>query len=274
MVFAFRLFTLKSSIEWCEDKYTITNYIAEFWNTLSGFILIASSLFYYYNNKKWINESDFSTEFKAIRNLLFIVGCGTILFHGSLLYLFQLLDEIPMLLLTSEYIYILLTLKTTRESISLKTYNIILSILRNLNEYILLIICSYFINPKLQVFFFHLTFKVLEIILISIFYNLSKSLNKLVYHKITNNEMIFMIEELNIVQYKIKKYIDLRKKLKKCIKIGLFFYILSISLWVLEHNFCNYTRTFQLHALWHIFSSIGIYYLNNIIKYNIEINKF
>ena len=274
MVFAFRLFTLKSSIEWCEDKYTITNYIAEFWNTLSGFILIASSLFYYYNNKKWINESDFSMEFKAIRNLLFIVGCGTILFHGSLLYIFQLLDEIPMLLLASEYIYILLNLKNTRESISLKTYNIILSILRNLNEYILLIICSYFINPKLQVFFFHLTFKVLEIILISIFYNLSKSLNKLVYHKITNNEMIFMIEELNIVQYKIKKYIDLRKKLKKCIKIGLFFYILSISLWVLEHNFCNYTRTFQLHALWHIFSSIGIYYLNNIIKYNIEINKF
>jgi len=278
------IFKFKSSIQWCEEKYVMSNHIAEFWNSISGIALILSSILYYYNNKTWIKKND-EICFKRIRNLLCLVGCGTILFHGSLLYVFQLLDEIPMILLVSEYIYALLKLKTTQKCISGNTYINIKNFISDIFKYIIVIISIYFINTDLQIIFFHVTFKTLELSLIIIFYNLSKSLNKIIYYEITNNynELYVLqndlqkddiIKELNIVQYNIKEYADLRKKIKIYIRRGLFFYIVSMGLWVCENRFCNYTQKYQFHALWHVFSSIGIYYLNDIIKYHIEINKF
>ena len=276
---------LKSSIQWCEEKYKMNKYIAEFWNSVSGVALIVSGMLYYYNNKTWIKNNK-EIFFKRIRDLLCLIGCGTILFHGSLLYVFQLLDEIPMLLLVREYIYILLKLKTTERCISKNTYENIKKFINNIFEYIALIIFIYAINTDLQIVFFHLTFKILETILIVIFYNLSKKLNKIMYYELTQNynelyecQLQFvknddMIDELKIVQNNINKYIDLRKKITIYSRRGLFFYILSMSLWVLENRFCDYTQKYQFHALWHIFSSIGVYYLNHMIKYNIEINNF
>lgn len=270
------ILSLKSSIEWCEEKYEISEYIAEFWNSVSGIALILSGFIFYNKNKLWLNKNkENQCNFIRIRNLLYAVGCGTILFHGSLLYIFQLLDEIPMLLLAREYIIILLSLEITKKTLLEGTYKNIVGFIHNLLEYIVIIILSYFVNTELQIFSFHLTFKFLEIILICIFYNLSKSLNKIVYYKLTNNCINHQCTQmLNIAQNKIKKYIELRRQLRKQIRKGLFFYILSVSLWVLENQFCNYTRTYQLHALWHIFSSIGIYSLNNSVKIMIEINKF
>jgi hypothetical protein len=280
------IFKLPSSISWCEANYIISEYIAEFWNSLSGIALIMSGILYYYNNKKWIKNNN-EIKFEKITKLLCVIGCGTILFHGSLLYVFQLLDEIPMILLVREYIYILLMLKTTKKCISENTCKNIIRFTNNIYEYIFMIMYSYILNKKLQIVLFHLTFKILEISLLIILYNLSKSLNKIVYNEITknynelykppplqylNNED--MIGALNIVQYNIKKYADLRKKIKRSIRIGFTFYSLSMFLWVLENRFCNYTQKYQFHALWHVFSSIGVYYLNDIIKYHIEINKF
>jgi hypothetical protein len=278
------IFKFKSSIQWCEEKYVMSNYIAEFWNSISGIALILSSFLYYYNNKTWIKNNN-EICFKRIRNLLCLIGCGTILFHGSLLYVFQLLDEIPMLLLVCEYIYTLLKLKTTKKCISISTYINIKNFIGDIFKYIIFIIFVYLINTDLQIVFFHLTFKILELSLIIIFYNLSKSLNKIIYYEITNNyneidmfqndvKKDDIIQEFNIVQYNIKKYADLRKKIKIYIRRGLFFYIISMCLWVFENRFCNYTQKYQFHALWHVFSSIGIYYINHIIKYHIEINKF
>jgi dihydroceramidase len=270
------IFTLESSIKWCEEKYIISEYIAEFWNSFSGIALILTGFIFYNNNKLWLDKNEENKyNFIRIRNLLYVVGCGTILFHGSLLYIFQLIDEIPMLLLAREYIIILLSLEITKKTFLKSTYKNIVGFIHNLLEYIVIIISSYFVNTDLQIFCFHLTFKCLEFILICMFYNLSTSLNKIVYYKLTDQCIHHQCTEmLNIVQVKIKKYIELRRQLRNQIRKGLVFYILSISLWILENQFCDYTRVYQLHALWHVFSSIGIYFLNNIVKIMIDIDKF
>jgi hypothetical protein len=54
---------------------------------------------------------------------------------------------------------------------------------------------------------------------------------------------------------------------------GLSIYFLSVSIWCIEKFFCDNSSTLQLHAIWHILSSLGSFYLNNIIKSHISIYK-
>jgi hypothetical protein len=77
---------------------------------------------------------------------------------------------------------------------------------------------------------------------------------------------------LHIVQTKIKSYLHLRNDMKNRISLGLFFYGASVSIWCLENMFCEYIQPIQLHAIWHVLSSIGIYQLNSIFKLHVDIN--
>ena len=95
------ILTLPSSISWCELDYFKSEYIAEYWNTLTGIFLCASSIYAYFKN-------DGIATLYYSNVLLFIVGIGTMMFHATLVYIWQLLDEIPMLLIVIEYINILL----------------------------------------------------------------------------------------------------------------------------------------------------------------------
>jgi len=79
---------------------------------------------------------------------------------------------------------------------------------------------------------------------------------------------------LDIVQTNIKQYIKYRSELKNTIQLGLCFYGISIGIWCVENMFCKYVQPFQLHAVWHLLSSIGIYYLNTIMKIHIIIDEF
>jgi hypothetical protein len=79
---------------------------------------------------------------------------------------------------------------------------------------------------------------------------------------------------LHIVQTNIKQYIKYRAELKYTIRLGLKFYGVSITVWCIENMFCKYVEPLKLHAFWHLFSSIGIYYLNTIMKIHVIIDNF
>lgn len=287
---------LKSTVSFCEKHYTLpTNVqdsigiisehtlltsvgdgrgIVEFWNSFSGINLIVSSFIFYYNNKKWLKQNE-ETEFNfiIIRNLLYWIGSVTILFHFTLLYIFQLLNHIAIILLLREYIIILLSLQITKKTFLESSYKNLVGVIHNVLEYIIIIVSTYFISINLQVVSFHLTFKILELVLIFIFYNLSRSLNKIIYYNLTKKcRNHGCTKMLDIAQENIKKYVKLRKFLKQQIKKGLYFYILSIILWIFQNNFCNYINLYGLHELFYLFSSFGVYYLNNILKIYIQIN--
>jgi hypothetical protein len=78
---------------------------------------------------------------------------------------------------------------------------------------------------------------------------------------------------LHIVQTNIKQYIKYRSELRYAIQLGLCFYGGSIAIWCIENMFCKYVEPLQLHAVWHLFSSIGIYYLNTIMKIHVIIDN-
>ncbi|CAG2195512.1 ACER3 [Mytilus edulis] len=76
-----------ATIDWCEDNYSVTTYIAEFWNTISNFIFIIPSVAALYfafidhmdDRYKWCNGSVLSRKYREARNI-FIVATVTYAF--------------------------------------------------------------------------------------------------------------------------------------------------------------------------------------------------
>lgn len=83
----------RSNIDWCELNYIHNYYIAEWYNSLSNLVPICILL--YYLKKVW--NMDYPYTIKLSYCIFIIVYTGSFIFHVSLTYWGQLMDEIPML---------------------------------------------------------------------------------------------------------------------------------------------------------------------------------
>ena len=253
----------QSTIRWCEatNAYKYSNYIAEFYNALTGLCLCLSVILFYFNNKKRYKLY----KLKKSLILLFTVGIGTVLFHSTLLYVFQMMDEIPMLLLISEYVDILSELSNNGNKFdSLTIYYI----------------CGFifvvgFFNDFLQVLIFQSVFSYFVIMAIYDMYTISNAIEHYSYRlsvKKDNFEEAFLynyIKKRSLLNLKnkictIKK---LKKKLQSYQHIGIYILLSSITVWYIDKNYCTYVNYIGVngHAVWHILTSIGLYYFNHII---------
>ena len=79
-------FTPDSTIDFCEANNIHSYYIAELFNTLSSFIYVVYAIII-------IKQ----TRLVGSGLLLGVIGIGSALFHATLIYKLQLLDELPML---------------------------------------------------------------------------------------------------------------------------------------------------------------------------------
>jgi dihydroceramidase len=214
----------KSTIDWCEENYIITELIAEFYNSITGLFLCTSAiLFYKYELSKLKNQKLY---FKLIYPviLLFFVGVGTIMFHGTLIYHYQLLDELPMLMIAFEYINII-----KHNSINKKLYY----------SWLIIVSISGYINETLQVVIFQCSMTVTVIWCFIVFYN---------YHSHMQKYTTFF-----------------NKKLRLYYIISITLFVISFVIWNIENHFCEQVQQYNLHAWWHILTSIAIYYCNKIM---------
>jgi len=83
-----------ASVDWCEQNYVVTWFVAEFWNTVSSLAMVAAGLV-------GISTRWFAREIRVAFGLLSLVGLGSIAFHGTLRFELQMLDELPMLYLVT-----------------------------------------------------------------------------------------------------------------------------------------------------------------------------
>eukprot|EP01084_Bolivina_argentea_P224109 379033_1 len=91
--------------DWCEPNYVITFYIAEFFNTLSSIPMILCCIIgIYFARKAKIKEPRYMLCFLSLG----ITGIGSCLFHGTLRYYMQLMDELPMMIANMVFIYTIL----------------------------------------------------------------------------------------------------------------------------------------------------------------------
>ena len=118
--FAFRLFFVffflrpslsdvwtNNTTDWCEENYQLTQYVAEFWNSLSSFSISAFALWGLWESWRLGLERRFYVWSFA----MFVVGLGSVVFHGTLLYHHQMLDEVPMMWASFAWLFVLLQMK-------------------------------------------------------------------------------------------------------------------------------------------------------------------
>ncbi|CAE6432004.1 unnamed protein product [Rhizoctonia solani] len=101
-----------ATIDWCEDNYTHTHYVAEWYNTISNIPFILLGLFGAYSclashlqpNRKPLPDR----QRHVAGNLgIMFIGFGSSIFHATLKWHAQvLLDELPMIFVTSLMLYL------------------------------------------------------------------------------------------------------------------------------------------------------------------------
>ncbi|GMM57512.1 alkaline dihydroceramidase [Maudiozyma humilis] len=84
-------------IDWCEENYVVSHYIAEWSNTLTNFMFILVASYFTYGSIR----NKLEKRFIIIGFFFALVGFGSWLFHMTLKFRFQLLDELPMVYATS-----------------------------------------------------------------------------------------------------------------------------------------------------------------------------
>jgi len=80
-----------STMDWCELNYTVTPFVAEWWNTTSSLVILFLGLY------GFLAHRESSVGMRIAFLSMGVVGLGSVLFHGTLRFEMQLMDELPML---------------------------------------------------------------------------------------------------------------------------------------------------------------------------------
>ncbi len=89
---AFSTFFGPASEDWCEANYVVTPHIAEFWNTVSSLLIILTGLV----GLATAVRQGYRSRFLVPYAILILVGSGSTIFHATLTYWGQALDELTM----------------------------------------------------------------------------------------------------------------------------------------------------------------------------------
>ncbi len=101
-----------ANIDWCEDNYVATTMIAEFWNSFSSFALVSAGFVAYLRELKQYTEQP-SLSFAYAYIATTFVGIGSFLFHATLLWSMQIMDELPMVYAALGFMVLFLTVEDT-----------------------------------------------------------------------------------------------------------------------------------------------------------------
>ncbi|KAJ1965025.1 alkaline ceramidase ydc1 [Dipsacomyces acuminosporus] len=82
-----------STIDWCEENYLVSQYVAEFWNCITNSMFVILAAMGIYSTIKYRHGKRMLMCYIA----QLVVGFGSAAFHATLKYSTQLLDELPML---------------------------------------------------------------------------------------------------------------------------------------------------------------------------------
>lgn len=218
-----------AEFDWCEYNYYFQPYIAEIWNTLTGFTYIIMGIIlyrYYYNLLTMKHHININNLLNLII-ILIALGIGTCLYHATLRYKMQLLDEFPM--------YFLLcygcTTMYVRCSNKSNLYNISLI-------FSSFMCCMLWFTKRSD--FIHEIFRILMTVTFAIYFVYIFYVGAIVSSKCKDKECEIIFDQCYII------------------------WILSIIFWFIENCFCSYIwwlPYINFHGtIWHLGAGLGIYY--------------
>ncbi|KAJ3081942.1 Alkaline ceramidase 3 [Rhizoclosmatium hyalinum] len=225
-----------STLDWCEENYVITPWIAEFWNSTSNIFYVLTMIFGL-QTAKAIGVTEWRTYLSMYS--ITAVGLGSFLFHASLWFETQMMDELPMIYGCSVFVFACLRVfpetnkNNTLLAVGLAAYCIAVTA-----------IYLYLKNPV----FHEVSYAILAAILFIT--------PPIQYYHIKNN---------------YKQYAKRVPGLWKLYWFGAVSYLGGFAIWGIDNNFCEEVRAtraylgfplsifFQLHMFWHLGTAIGTY---------------
>ncbi|KAK3847183.1 MAG: ceramidase [Linnemannia gamsii] len=225
-----------SSIDWCENNYTVSYYIAEFWNSTSSLLIVAIALAGYMNLASYKER-----RITLLMQAFFVIGVGSVLFHGTLRHKMQLLDELPMLYAATIGMFICIETRFGEQGrwfpIALTAWTVVTTI---------------------------------------IFSTTSGTLQSLSF-QITYGTMILTGLYFLRVFHTQRRTIRPNPTISLIIRLTAASMISAITLWLIDYNLCVYINGVspesvlkwnpQFHAWWHFLSAYAVYCQSVLIMY-------
>ncbi|OQR97996.1 alkaline ceramidase 3-like [Thraustotheca clavata] len=97
-----------SSVDWCEDNYVWSYYIAEWWNSWSNVPPMMLAVYAMFKSHQVHVETQQPMSIRLAYFVPIVIYAGSFAFHSTLTYVGQMLDELPMMYGTLYFHYITL----------------------------------------------------------------------------------------------------------------------------------------------------------------------
>jgi dihydroceramidase len=222
-----------STVDWCETNYEHLHYVSELFNSASSLAMVFAGMIGIVLHRH-VLERRFMLAFA----MLSVVGLGSTAFHATLLFHFQMMDELPMLWLALVMVFILVENQPQPRfgrwfPILLLCHAVLITSLTALSK------------GSLQFYLFHASFASLELFALGRVYFI---------HRRNQDAMA-----------------------RRIYRLGMSSYALAIALWLTDLRACptlNVTLPSlgipnpQFHAWWHILVSCGFYALLMVIAHD------
>jgi dihydroceramidase len=209
-----------ATLDWCEENYSHSHYVAEFYNTFSNLIFLAFAIFGMKNCYSEKLEARFYWTYTG----LLTVGVGSFLFHGTLQYHYQLLDELPMIYVTLMFWYNLTNTNYKQDDPN--------NFLRDLVQIMFIGALGLGIT---MVYVFHTTNPIFHQVAYGI----------LVACVIFKCFFAFLTTTDPVVRY--------------LFPVAVSSFLGGFAVWNVDNAFCSYVHPLKLHAWWHILTAYGSY---------------
>ncbi|KAI4877802.1 hypothetical protein NFI96_012656 [Prochilodus magdalenae] len=252
-----------STLDWCEENYVVSFYIAEFWNTVSNLIMILPPIYGALQTFKDGLEVRYVCSFLGLA----AVGIGSWCFHMTLQYEMQLLDELPMIYCCCVFVYCIYECFKQEHAINyfpialLLFFSIIVSVVRMTSSPFPILSLPY-VPQDIQAFIAICTEKQA----VALHYKVYLQWKEPVFHQVMYGVLVacLVFRAVFIVTW-------VYPWLRALCYTSLSVFLLGFVLWNIDNIFCDSLRATrqrlppvvgavtQLHAWWHILTGLGSY---------------
>jgi len=252
-----------STLQWCEEDYYATYYSAELINTLTNLMFIYLA----YKGVKSCRKQGHDTVFEVAYFGYFLVGFGSFMFHTTLKYPWQLVDELNMIYTTCLMAYASLSYsRPANQQIALGVF--------------LLVFCAFITlyYHYLQDPVFHQTvyaLLTLFIVLRSVYsmeFNLRPSLRKTEEkHRLERQRSNLPVLTKEEQEYENKRDTAILRNMWFFVIFGVSIFLAGFGIWNLDNKYCSTLRQWRRsigmpwgfflegHGWWHLMTGIGAY---------------
>ncbi|RKP40095.1 ceramidase, partial [Dimargaris cristalligena] len=218
-----------STLDWCEENYLTSPYVAEFWNTMTNTCYLGLAALGIYFIRKYQMETRFAVCYAG----MLLVGIGSCLFHTTLHFEMQLMDELPMIYATCICLYALIEMDSTRK------YNA--KLIAGLLAYCVFVTFTYISSPNPV---FHQVAYGLEMVVILL-------------------RIVQLLGRIPEGEYK--------RQLSRLARFSTCTFLSGFAMWNLDNAFCSalqelrhtvgmpWAVVLQFHGWWHALTAVGCY---------------